>query len=59
MTLTKEQTAELEELAKPVVRWLRDNGHPMCEVVIGQQHLTVNESIAGIPYHQFETEHYV
>jgi hypothetical protein len=56
MTLTKVQIEELEQLAKPVVRWIRQNCHPHCEVIIGQISLTVNEGIAGVPYVEFEPE---
>lgn len=46
MILTKEQTAEMLEAAKPLMQWLSDNCHPHCSAHVGQVTIEVVEGLA-------------
>jgi len=58
MKLTKEQMDELFELAKPIVRWCRDNTNLHMDVQISMTGLQVREYVAGLTYTHFEPEHF-
>lgn len=46
MKLTTTQQAELLEAAKPLIRWLNENGHPHCEARVDQCDVELFEGIA-------------
>ena len=46
MILTQEQQAELLVVARPLMKWLCDNTHPMCTVIVEQTRVEVLESSA-------------
>jgi hypothetical protein len=56
--LTKQQMDELYELAKPIVRWCRDNTNPHMDVQINMTGLQVREDVSGLLYNEFEPEHF-
>lgn len=49
MSLTKEQQAELVELAKPISLWLQKNMHPHAEVVVHTTDVEVLEGVLFVP----------
>jgi len=53
MTLSKEQRAEFEALARPLIKWLNDNTYPHCHIVIDTVRAEISESLAA-----FMTEEY-
>lgn len=46
MTITPEQSAELLEAAKPLIKWLNENCHPHCEARVGCVTVDLAESIS-------------
>lgn len=40
---------KVAELAKPLIKYLRDNCHPYTSVVVTEKQVTVNETILSIP----------
>lgn len=56
MKIPKEKLDELQEIAKPIVKWLRENCHPHTEIVIGQINLVINENVAGLMFNTFDPE---
>ena len=49
MILTKEQIAEIEKLAEPLVKFMCDTFHPHTQVVIESDGVHVYEGVAGVP----------
>lgn len=45
----KNKQDELEELAKPLVEYLRDNGHPYTSIVITDERVAVVETVLSVP----------
>lgn len=46
MNLTTEQRNEMLESAKPLIKWLNDNTHPHCFIVVDQTRVELVESQA-------------
>lgn len=46
MIITKEQSDSMLEAAKPLIKWMNENCHPHCEVVVGVNSVELVESIA-------------
>jgi len=46
MIITKEQTASMLEAAKPLMKWLSDNCHPHCTVIVDSGRVELVEGIA-------------
>ena len=46
MILTKEQTKEMLEAAKPLMKWVSDNCHPHCVAVVDFDSVELMESVA-------------
>ena len=46
MILTNEQAREMLETAKPLMRWISDNCHPHCAVMVEAVRVELTECIA-------------
>lgn len=46
MTITKEQSAEMLEAAKPLMKWLNKNAHPHTQIVVEHADVFLLEGIA-------------
>ncbi len=46
MILTRKQRNEIRELAKPLIQWLNNNGHPHCELNVTNDSVEFLESCA-------------
>ena len=46
MIITEEQQAEMLEAAKPLMKWMSDNCHPMCVAHVEIDTVTLAEDIA-------------
>ena len=46
MTLNHEQTQQMLEAAKPLIKWLNENAHPHCFVQVDQTRVELAEGIA-------------
>ncbi|MFA5378819.1 MAG: hypothetical protein WC455_23910 [Dehalococcoidia bacterium] len=53
MNLTDKQRKEFEEVTRPLIKWLNDNGHPHVTVIVDN---TVAQMFEGICV--FHTEEY-
>lgn len=53
MIFTEEQRKELEEVAKPVVKWLCENSHPHVKIIIEPTSIEIVEESARIVTHEF------
>jgi len=53
MILTKEQIADLEEAAKPLVKYLCDNHHPHMTVVVDCGSAEIMEGKARVKIEEF------
>jgi hypothetical protein len=51
--ITKEQQIKLEEIAKPVVKWLNDNCHPHVTVIITPSHVNLLETLFSFPVEEY------
>ncbi len=40
---------EIAEMSQPLVRWLRENGHPHMSIVVTQTMVEVVEDVMGVP----------
>lgn len=47
---TKKAVAELETLATPLIKWIRDNHGPHTEICITWDHVTVKHDGMGLPF---------
>ncbi len=47
--LNEQQKQELENLAKPLVKFLNENCHPHTHLNIDQTHIQLFEGVCGIP----------
>lgn len=54
----KTQLDELEQLSKPLIRWIRDNCNPHQQVSISWAEVEINESTARLNFTKFEPEHF-
>jgi len=48
MVLTKEQIAEMEKCAKPLIEWMAKNLHPHTSITVNSTSAEVKESIAKV-----------
>ncbi len=46
MTISDKQSAEMLEAAKPLLKWLNDNCHPHCRIIIDPDTVELVESAA-------------
>jgi hypothetical protein len=46
MTLTDKQYDEMLEAAKPLMTWIRENGHPHCVVTVDTTFVELLEGVA-------------
>lgn len=53
MKLKEEQTNEMVELAKPLVKWMNDNLHPHTVIIIETNGVQLLEGIIGHPITEF------
>jgi len=44
--LSKEERDSMLEAAKPLIKWINDNVHPMCSIAVTQSTVTLSECIA-------------
>jgi len=47
MTITKEQSAEMLEAAKPLIQWINENCHPHTQIILDQTHVQLLEGVAS------------
>lgn len=47
MTLTPEQQEQMLEVAKPLIKWMNENCHPLCSVFVDQLGVELVESITS------------
>ena len=48
MIITKEQSDSMLEAAKPLIKWLNENCHPHCEIIVDQVSAELVESVARV-----------
>lgn len=48
--MEKEKFNELEELARPLVDYIRENYHPHVTVVVTDTFVRVTEDLMGVPF---------
>lgn len=48
--MTTDQISELQHLAEPLVKYLRENLHPHTAIVVTDDRVAVVEDIAGVPF---------
>lgn len=53
MSITKEQSEQLLEAAKPLIQWLNDNGHPHTTAIVTTTDVEVMEGIATMRTTEF------
>ena len=53
MTLTEEQTKELEVVIKAVMKWLNENCHPHTTIIITQTEAELLEGITNVLTNEF------
>lgn len=53
MILTPEQVKQLEEAAKPLVKFLCDNCHPHVKVIVEPSGAEILEGLASVKIEQF------
>lgn len=53
MILKKEQIDEMQEAAKPLVKWLNDNCHPHCKVIVENDRAEIVEGSAMVKITEF------
>jgi hypothetical protein len=46
MSLTEEQSEEMLEAAKPLMKWLNQNCHPHCTAHVDQDTVELTEAVA-------------
>lgn len=46
MIISREQSNQMFELAKPLIKWLCENAPPHCEIIITQDSAELTESIS-------------
>lgn len=56
MILTNEQMGELMDAAKPLMKWLSDNCHPHCSVIVENDRAELVEGIANVQTNEFIKE---
>jgi hypothetical protein len=53
MTITPQQREELLEAAKPLIRWLNENTHPHCKVLVDTAGLELVEGVSSARTFEF------
>lgn len=53
MIITKEKLEELEMAAKPLMKWLADNCHPHCAVIVESDRAELVEGVAMVKCDDF------
>lgn len=53
MTLTPEQSARFDELARPLIQWLNENAHPHCEIHVTPTSATLAEGVTAYQTEEF------
>lgn len=48
MILKKEQTDEMLEAAKPLIKWLNDNCHPHTKIIVEADSAELVEGVASV-----------
>jgi len=56
MPITKEQQQEMLEAAKPLMKWMNENCHPHCKMIVGQMHMELLEGVATNKTEEFMTD---
>lgn len=56
MTENQKKIADLEELCKPVIEYLKENSDPYVEITITSEHIKVKRDIMSIPVAATECE---
>lgn len=51
--LNEKQKQELEQLAKPLVKFLNENCHPHTHITIDCTHVELWEGVVGIPIDEY------
>lgn len=51
--VTKEQMAELEELSKPLLKWLNENGNPHSKLILECGSVELVSGVCMIPCTEF------
>lgn len=51
--LSKEQIAEFEKLAKPLIKYLNDNCDPHCQIIVECDSAQILSGLAGINTDEF------
>ena len=46
MILTNKQTDEMLEAAKPLIKWINENGHPHCTALVDTNSVELTEGVA-------------
>lgn len=46
MVITPEQRDEMLNAAKPLMKWIAENGHPHCKVLVGPANIELVEGVA-------------
>lgn len=53
MILTQEERDSFEAAAKPLIKWLNDNGHPHCTVLVASTCAELVEGVANVHTEEF------
>lgn len=53
MKISEEKRKEFEEIAKPLIKWLNDNCHPHCSVLVDSTSAELVEGVACINTDEF------
>lgn len=46
MTITQEQSEQMLEAAKPLIKWMNENCHPHCKATVDQNTIELTEGLA-------------
>lgn len=57
MTITEQQRTELLDAAKPLMKWLNENAHPHCRVIVDQVSLELLQGIATGETFEFQKDY--
>jgi len=53
MIITKEQSGEMLEAAKPLIKWMNDNCHPHTKVIVETDRAELVEGVASVLTQEF------
>ncbi len=51
--MSKEKLAEFETVARPLIKWLNDNHHPMTTIIITPTSAEVLEGVMAFPTNDY------